>query len=183
MNIQKITETELLETTISTERLLLVPVSMEFKEDVFREFNQEITQYMVPRPATDISETEAFITSAREKMKQHKDFVCFIVKKDTKEFFGTVGIHKIDTTTPELGCWIKKAAHGNKYGREAVKALKEWADLNIAYEYLRYPVAIANTASRKIPESLDGVVAREFQGKNGFGVEMPEVEYRIYKKI
>jgi ribosomal-protein-alanine N-acetyltransferase len=48
----------LLDVIIETERLMLVPVSINYKQDVFREFDKETTKYMNPKPAEDISETE-----------------------------------------------------------------------------------------------------------------------------
>ncbi|MEI6118206.1 MAG: hypothetical protein WCP92_02965 [bacterium] len=40
--------------------------------------------------------------------------------KNTKEFFGCVGLHIKDPIAPELGIRIKKSAFGKKIGREAV---------------------------------------------------------------
>ena len=34
---------------IESERLLLVPVSMEYKEDIFREFQEPVTRFMEPK--------------------------------------------------------------------------------------------------------------------------------------
>ena len=39
-------------------------------------------------------------------------------------------------------------------GKEAITALKHWADANLRYEYLAHPVDRRNGASRRIPESL-----------------------------
>ncbi len=53
MNLQNI--------IIETERLKLIPISLEYKEVIFREFTDSITRYMFPQPPNDISETESFI--------------------------------------------------------------------------------------------------------------------------
>jgi ribosomal-protein-alanine N-acetyltransferase len=60
-------------------------------------------------------------------MAKGEELVCFAILKGTKEFVGTVGLHRVNTATPELGCWVKRPAHGNKYGREAIHGLKKWA--------------------------------------------------------
>lgn len=171
----------LLDVTITTGRLLLVPVSLEYKQDVFREFTSAVTKYMTPVPAKDISETENFINTSRQNMSQGKELVCFVLNQDTKEFLGAVGLHRIDTVAPELGCWVKLSAQGYRYGREATHALKQWADQHVQYDYLHYPVAAANTPSRKIPESLGGRVVREYNYTVGSGAEMPYMDYRIDK--
>lgn len=171
----------LLNVEVETERLILKPVSLEYAGMIFPEFTDEITKYMFPSTTKKVEETEKFITDSIEKIKKGIDLNISIFEKNTNEFLGCGGIHHIDTKTPELGIWIKKSAHGKKYGREAVAGLKEWADRNLEYEYLIYPVATENIPSRKIPESLGGKLEREFMGKKQNGEDMPEVEYRIYK--
>ena len=69
-------------------------------------------------------------------MKKGQELVLAILNKKTKEFLGVAGLHHIDTPYPELGVWTKKSAHGHKYGREAMTALKEWADDNLAYDFI-----------------------------------------------
>ena len=103
-----------------------------------------------------------------------------IIDKKTKEFLGCAGLHHLDRKTPELGIWLKKSSHGKNYGKESIFALKEWADKNIIYDYLLYPVADNNMPSRKIPEALGGKVAREYDKKNLSGVKHHFIEYRIY---
>jgi RimJ/RimL family protein N-acetyltransferase len=166
-------------TLVESERLRLVPISPQYREDIFREFTDEITTYMIPPTPKDISETDAFVEKSQGEMVEGAGATFVITRKDTGEFIGCCGIKDVYTTTPEFGIWTKKSSHGNKYGREAVTALKKWADENLKYEYARYPVAKANVGSRKIAESLGGIVAREFIGKNGRGTPMEEVEYHI----
>lgn len=165
---------------IETERLILKPIRLEYADKIFPEFTDEVTKFMFPNTPSDISETQEYINGSMKKIKKGTDIAVSIFDKSTGEFFGGGGLHRLDTPTPELGIWIKKGAHGKKIGREAVAGLKRWADENLKYEYLRYPVAVENIASRKIPESLGGIVAREFVGKKQNGEEMNEVEYRIY---
>jgi len=166
--------------TIETERLKLVPLSKDFLEDVFREFTSEITTYMYPKPCESLEELEQRTEETIEEMKRGEDYSFHVVNKQTGEFLGRGGLHKPDTRTPECGIWLKKSAHGRGYGREAMTALKKWADENIAYEYITYPVDKRNVASRKIPESLGGKVMKEYKQVSMSGNELDEVEYHIY---
>ena len=113
-----------LKISMETERLLLVPISLDFDKKIFKEFTSEITIYMFPKPAEKIEETQEFINSALGKIQKGEELQMVVLKKDTREFLGCAGLHHIDTPTPELGIWIKKSAHGNGYGREAVADLK-----------------------------------------------------------
>jgi [ribosomal protein S5]-alanine N-acetyltransferase len=172
----------LLNVKIETERLLLIPISMGFKEVIFQEFTDEITTFMFPKSAEKIEETEKFISESVKGLKQNTNLQIVILNKKTKEFLGCGGLHHLDKI-PEMGCWIKKSAHGNTFGREAITGLKQWADENLNYSYIIYPVDKKNHASKKIPESLGGKIIREYKKKNLSGRTLHLLEYRIYKKL
>lgn len=166
---------------ITTERLQLVPVSKKYAEKIFREFTLEVTTYMFPKPAETINDTLAFITMAQEQLHKGESFNVSILQQDTQELLGGGGINNINTAIPELGIWIKKSAHGHTYGREAVTGLKNWAEKNLSYDYLIYPVDKRNIPSRKIAESLGGVIKKEYEKINQSGKRLDMVDYWIYK--
>lgn len=165
--------------SLETERLLLVPLSMKFKLDVFREFNVSIAQYMYPKPPDKIEETEEFIRVSEEGIKAGEDLQFVITRKDNNEFLGLAGLHAIKTRNPILGLWVKKSAHGNAYGKEAITALYHWAKENLDFDYLEYHVDKDNTASIKIPESLGGVVAKQRVIKGLAGNTLNLLDYHI----
>ncbi|HOV15245.1 MAG TPA: GNAT family N-acetyltransferase [Spirochaetota bacterium] len=166
--------------SIENEKLLLVPISLQYKEDIFREFNNSITTYMYPKPPEKIKETEDFINDSLENMGLGTNIQLVILKKDTKEFLGCIGLHKIDTKTPELGLWLKKKAWGNRYGIDSIKLLVEWARTNIQYDYFKYPVDRRNIASRRIPEHFGAEIKDEFKcvGANGNPLDILEYYFR-----
>lgn len=165
---------------LETDRLLLVPVSRKYKEEIFREFTAEITTYMHPRPATKMKDTLTFIKIARKQIKNGENLVVAILRKDSREFLGCGGLHETNTLTPELGIWIKKTAHGNGYGLEAVGALKNWAEQHLEYKYLTYPVDERNFASRRIPEHFNGEIGKSYRKRNESGKPLFILEYWIY---
>lgn len=166
---------------ITTRRLLLVPLSLEYAQEIFREFTKEITTYMFPKAPQNIEETKEYITSQLPRIKAGEELPVVIIKKDTGEFLGGGGIHNIKSRTPQLGIWIKKSAHGNKYGKETTEKLKEWAMKNLDFDYLIYPVDKRNIPSRKIAESLGGIIRKKYKKVNQSGNILDEVEYWIYK--
>lgn len=169
----------LLDLQINSERLILIPTSLKSAREIFQEFTGDITRYMSSEPYGGLEGAKESINKWREKMRNGEDLVLDIFVKKTKEFLGRAILIHIKTGKAELGIWIKKSAHGNHYGKEAVTALKEWADKEIPYEYLYYPVDKRNIASRRIPESLGGIIKAEYK-KNISGKILDEVEYRIY---
>lgn len=63
-----------------------------------------------------------------------------------------------DSVSPELGLWLKESAHGQGLGREVVAAQVEWGHATLGKESFLYPVAVENTASRRIAEKLRGQI-------------------------
>ncbi|PIZ70952.1 N-acetyltransferase [Candidatus Peregrinibacteria bacterium CG_4_10_14_0_2_um_filter_43_11] len=165
---------------IKTQRLIIKPITLKYKKVIFTEFTNEITTHMYPKPAKRIEETIEFIETSMRENEEGTNFQTVILSKETREFLGCGGAHNIHTKTPELGIWIKKSAHSHGYGKEAVTALKKWADEHLDYEYLLYPVVKENHASRRIPEALGGKIEREYDEINMQGKSLHLLEYRIY---
>ena len=166
--------------SIKSDRLELLSITDGYSEAIFREFNHDIIRYMLPKPADKIEETLTFINDSLEGMREGWNLVLVITHKDSGEFLGCCGLHGEGRhRTPELGIWIKKSAHGHAYGREAIQALAFWAVNHIDLDYIIYPVDRANIPSRKIPESMGGIVFEEKQVKTMRNSYLDEVKYKI----
>lgn len=166
---------------LETNRLKLVPITLKYLDDIFKEFTAEIATYLVPQPTGNPKDIEKFITLSLESMRQGETLKFVALHQQTKEFLGCVGLHKIHTSQPEMRIWLKKSAQGHNYGKEALFALKDWAEENLSYDYITYSVVRTNIASRKIAEYLGGKVMREFISYNQNEQEMDQVEYWISK--
>jgi ribosomal-protein-alanine N-acetyltransferase len=166
--------------TISADRVKLVPVSTEYAEVIFREFTDEITRYMVPAAPSSIDEIDDFVQSSIADMHNNTGLTLAILRKTDDEFLGVCGLHgKWNPTEPILGIWLKKSAHGHKYGQEAIRALAGWARQNVVLQHMVYPCDRDNIASRKIAEHLGGSVFRTGEVKSKSGRILNEVAYKI----
>ncbi len=164
---------------IETKRLVLKPISADYIDVIFKEFTSEIATYMYPRPAEKRIETEAFVAAAQEENEEGSSLIMVITERETGDFLGCVGLHKLTQTRPEFGIWVKQSAHMHGFGREAVQALKRWADRHLNYEYLIYPADSRNIASRKIPESLGACIISQYDDRGGMGQDLTLIKYRI----
>jgi len=171
---------------IEGERVLLRAVDFPYAEAIFREFTDEITRYMIPKAADDISETEDFIRASRQGMKEQYDLALVILRKpeagtsEEEEFLGCCGLHgRRHGRTPELGIWLKKGAHRQGLGRETIVLLSQWALAHLDFDYLIYPVDRANTPSRRIPESMGGVIIEEARMPTMRGTELDEIVFQL----
>ena len=169
----------LLGVAIESDRLLQVAIRHDFDGDIFREFPPAVATYMWPAPTGDMADTRAFVDSSIDGLRAGKELQLVILDKASGEFIGCSGLHALGRSDPELGIWTKLSSHGHGYGREAVAAIVAWARANVPFERLRYPVDKRNVASRRIPESLGGVVKREYRQLNQAGFELDEAEYWI----
>lgn len=173
------TQFDLLTLNITGDRLKLLPISERFAPDIYREFTDEVTTFMIPSPTSNIEETKNFIAASRDGMKAGYNLQFVIVSK-AKEFLGNCGLHgKNKVRNPELGIWLKKGASGRGYGREAIHTLVNWSRDNLDLDYFIYPVDRRNIASRKIPESLGGQIIEESEIVNQKGKTLDYLVYRI----
>lgn len=167
---------------IECDRINLVSLSQTYVDDIFKEFSEEITRYMIPSPPKDVRETASFIASSLEGMKDSRELVVAITSK-TGEFLGCAGLHvRSQSNTPEFGIWLKKSAHRKGIGKMAIHALYKWAQDNIDFDYAIYPVDVANVPSRRIPESLGGEVFKKTKVTTPSGRVLNEVIYRVFAK-
>lgn len=168
---------------LETERLRLIALNESYAEDIFANFNSEVTKYMFPRPAAKISETLDFVRGQADKNLRGLD-IGFAVTKKGGEFLGCGGLHGVCRAVPELGIWIKKPAHGNGYGKEAMRGVTFWAAENLPHILgIMYPVDFCNAASRRIPESMGGVIVGKADKLNLSGNTLHLVNYFIDAKV
>ncbi len=165
---------------IASKNIILTSTELNHAEDMFRELTSEIVTHMYIPVPKKIEEIISFIKRSSKQNEAGTNFQITILKKGTNEHLGNCGIHHIDTKTPEFGIWLKKSAHGNGYGREAITILKKWADENLDYDYIKYPVVDINYPSRRIPESLKGKLMKEYDKINLREIKQHIVEYWIY---
>jgi [ribosomal protein S5]-alanine N-acetyltransferase len=166
---------------LESERLLIKPVALEYAQESFEATDDQVTRYMSFQTPKGVDETIDFVNRSIEKMKNGTDYVVFMFSKQTGELIGGAGIHHLDTKTPEFGIWTKVASHGNKYGLETIKRLKQWADENLDYEYFIYPAFEVNIPSRKIPEAMGAVFSDFYIDNDNQGNPARLARYRIYK--
>ena len=148
---------------ITSDRLYLRPVVLADAPQILEYFTDEIVHYMFPAAAKRIEDVVCFINEALEGEKNSINFQFSICDNNSGEFLGCCGLHKLkDEVAPEVGIWIKRTAHGQGYGCEAITALKAWVETNLDYRYLIYPVDRDNHPSRRIPEKLGGVMTDSY---------------------
>lgn len=166
---------------IETSRLLLVPISPKYRQDIFQAFTDCVARYTYPQPTGDMADTDSFIFGSIESVGRGEELQFVAISREPDEFIGCAGLHHL-LARPQPGLWLKESAWRCGFGFGIVAALKQWADENIQYEYLYYPVMKENHPSRRIAEKLGGVLEEgESVFTNARGAEHVTVAYRIFR--
>src|ERR1051326_5035288 len=141
---------------IQSSRLQLSQFQITDAEEVFACITPAITRFMRWEPP---SWSEYLARCERRVQAPEPNTLSFVIRRrDSNECLGMTAIEDIDRPSPELGLWIKESAHGQGFGREVVAALAAWAHKNLGKESFIYPVAVQNTASRRIAEGFQGEI-------------------------
>jgi RimJ/RimL family protein N-acetyltransferase len=155
--VRRLLEASMMRLFIRSARLQLSSFTMADAEDVFYCITPRVARYMRWEPPKSLSEYKAS-RQARLQADDGSDLSLVVRRNDTMECFGIAGLDGVDQPTPELGIWLKEAAHGQGYGLEAVRAVAEWAAQNLGKKQFLYPVAVENVSSRRIAEKLNGQI-------------------------
>ncbi len=165
---------------IDADRIRLQTIDRKFTDEIYQEFSPEITEYMMPPPPAELADTVAFVESALHGLDQCDDLHFVICLRGDDEFLGICGLHtRGRPNEPELGIWIKKAAHGSGYGLEAISALKRWSEKHLEFDRLLYPVDRRNAPSRRIAEKLGGRAIAEKKVVSMAGKELDEIIFGL----
>lgn len=151
------------DTTITSQRLALRPFTAADADEAFACITPTLTRYLSFEPPSTPAGFEAVWRGWLEEIAAGTDFNFTLRERTSGRFTGLLGLHRALDVEPELGIWIREDAHGQGHGREAVAALAAWAVETFAPQSFSYPVAEANTASRRIAEGLGGVVVEQQQ--------------------
>lgn len=111
-------------------------------------------------PAITPQSFEAYV-KRRETALQSADGndLSFVIRRlKTMGCLGIASLERIRSDAPELGVWLKQAAHGKGYGSEAIRAAAGWAFEALGKRSFVYSVATENAPSRRIAESLGGKI-------------------------
>ncbi|WP_230305160.1 GNAT family N-acetyltransferase, partial [Legionella pneumophila] len=135
---------------------------------------------MWPSAPKTQEEINQHISEQQIKMQEGTEIALVILNEENQAFLGYACLHQANTKTPELGIWLKKSAHGFHYGFETINLLKTWAETNLVYDYLKYPVVRHNIPSRKLAEKMGGIIQDEYIKTSESGKLLDEVEYRFY---
>ncbi|HRM75139.1 MAG TPA: GNAT family N-acetyltransferase [Paracoccus sp. (in: a-proteobacteria)] len=148
---------------LQTHRVVLRPFTPADASEAFACITDRLVRYLAWNPPRTIHEFhpvwEGWISAARAGTDLH--FVARL--SETDEFLGLLGLHRIPSSRPEIGIWLRDEAQGQGHGQDMVTA-------RYGPPYFRYPVAIENRPSRRIAEKLGGTIIGRYRIQKHDGV-------------
>lgn len=143
---------------IESRRLSIRPFSASDADATFPCITPSLTRWMAWEPPIDRDEFDRIWQAWLSARAEGTDFVFAIRERDNGGFLGLTGLHHVKVASAVLGIWIREDRHGEGIGSEAVGLVAAWASSELGIERFTYPVAEENSRSRRIAESLGGVI-------------------------
>ncbi len=165
---------------LETERLRLTTKSEKYTQEIFEEFTEEVSQYLLYRRTGEIQDTLNHMRECKTDIESGKSLHMVVLDKNTGEFLGKLSLRNLSSGTPDFGLWFKKSAQRKGYAYEACAALTEWARQNLDFEYLIYGPFQVNEASNALAKKLGGQLSGTKEITNNRGEKYIENVYYIY---
>ena len=142
----------LLTVNIETNRLLLMPISNNYFEEINKLFISQKIKSTAKKFTEKTKDTKIFIEESLERLINGIDLQMIILNKGTNEFIGLIGLYKLNTLEPFVKISTIKLFHKNGYGLEAMNGIIEWAKRNIKYNYIYYDFNKSKIKNKKASE-------------------------------
>ncbi|WP_205744441.1 GNAT family N-acetyltransferase [Dyella sp. M7H15-1] len=159
---------------LASKRLSMRPFCADDADAAFSCITPSLTRFMSWDPPASREDFDRVWQSWLPSMQDGIEFVFAIRQRRDGYFLGLAGLHNVRSASPELGIWIRENRHHEGFGREAVTLVLKWVSRNFHANKFIYPVAEENTSSRRIAESLGGVVVEKRETP-----KYPTVVYQI----
>ena len=120
-----------------------------------------------------IIESERFVRDAAARYLRRDDLPMFMLKRDTGEFVGSSGMHRIDWNVPrfEIGYWCRTSLVGQGYVSEAVIALTRFAFEQLKAARVEIRTDVNNDRSWRVAErlgyTLEAIMRRDTRTASG----------------
>jgi polyribonucleotide nucleotidyltransferase len=175
---------DLSDVVIETERLRLRPIRMEDAQNIFENYNSNVTKYLISQPFNNLESVNEFILKTSEDVRKGKSLQMVITNKSDDDFLGLIGTNETESKKGRtLSFWIKELAQENGFGSESMLKFFEWVKLNFKDEQITYGVDPENIKSKKIVEKLGGKFIEKINVKNTLGKEKQREIYALTDKI
>jgi RimJ/RimL family protein N-acetyltransferase len=137
------------------------------------------------RTVPTLEESEIHARQAWTKFMERKDLPLFLFLKETGQFIGGSGLHRIDWEARrfEIGYWLRTSMTGQGYMREAVDAITDFAIHELEANRIEIRCDTRNTKSAAVARHL-GFTLEGVLRKNGTDCEEGQLrDTMVFAKV
>lgn len=167
-------------TAFESERLLIRAPELEDAtelRDAVRSSRQTLRDWLPwARKNVRLEETEEVLRQSIAHFVMRKDFRFHLYLKETGEFIGVAGLHRVDWTIPkfEIGFWLTTSFEGNGYMVEAVTRIADLAFQDLGARRVEVRCDEKNAKSRNVAErtgfQLEGILRNDSIAADGYSL-------------
>ena len=146
---------------IQTDRLILIPVTLEITKDLMARSNKEIEKLGIKAnenwPTEDTMDILPIINESLEKENMPSGFETWmIVKKDNMQVIGDIGFFgkPNEKGEVEVGYGLVEEERASGFGYESLKAIIDWASSKDSVKVIKADCLIKNKPSARILEKV-----------------------------
>ncbi|MCM3132226.1 GNAT family N-acetyltransferase [Paenibacillus polysaccharolyticus] len=125
-----------------------------------------------------LEDSEASVRKARLQFLERSDLMLHLRDKDTHEFVGSSGLHRMDWNARsfEIGYWVRTSRSGEGLVTEAVRGIEKFAIVHLQANRLEIRCDARNVRSASVAKRLgytqEGILRRVKQDRTGAWVDM-----------
>ena len=130
-------------------KIKIEPFRMDYLEEYYDAFDEEITKYQWPDPFESLSDAKELLQSFLNEVEAGETILLSVISEEGK-FVGSSEIHGLSEVCPEVGVWIKASEWNKGYAYEALKAALDLARDKYGKTEFFYEADVRNIGSMKL---------------------------------
>ena len=133
----------------SMNKIQIVPFTMDYLNDYYEAFNEEITKYQWPDPFETEDDAKDLLQSFVDEMETGDTLLYSLLSEDGT-FLGSSEVHALKEECPEVGVWIVQSEWNKGYAYKALKAALDVAFEEFGKTQFFYEADVRNVGSMKL---------------------------------
>ena len=133
----------------SMNKIQIVPFTMDYLNDYYEAFNEEITKYQWPDPFETEDDAKDLLQSFVDEMETGDTLLYSLLSEDGT-FLGSSEVHALKEECPEVGVWIVQSEWNKGYAYKALKAALDAAFEEFGKTQFFYEADVRNIGSMKL---------------------------------
>lgn len=130
-------------------KIKIEPFRMDYLEDYYNAFTEEITRYQWPDSFESIADAKELLQSLLDEA-EHGETILLSALTEDGAFIGSSEVHGLSEECSEIGVWIKASEWNKGYAYKVLKAALDLAREKYGKTEFFYEADVRNIGSMKL---------------------------------